>query len=120
MVFASPLWLFALLPWAGATLWLLWGRRRRTFVPFLEFWRGPALQKPAKRALQPPPVFLALAIVATGLALLAAARPRLQSEHAGASTSVTIIVDRGITMSATSGAVPRFQAAVKKAAEGMA
>jgi hypothetical protein len=120
MLFASPLWLFALLPWAGATLWLLWGRRRRTFVPFLDLWRGPALQKPAKRALQPPPVFLALALIAMGLALLAAARPRLKSQHAGAGTSVTIIVDRGITMSAMPGGVPQFQAAARKAAQSIA
>lgn len=120
MFFASPLWLIALFPWAGAILWLLWGRRKRTPIPFLELWRGPALQKPAKRALQPPPIFLALAIVAMGLALLAAARPRLRVQRAGAGRAVTMIVDRGISMSAMSGGVPRFQIAARKAAEALA
>ena len=119
MVFASPLLLLALLPWAGAALWLLWGRPRRTPVPFLELWRGPALQKPTRRGLQAPPVFLACAILAVLLALLAAAGPRLSVRQGGAGEPIAIIVDRGITMSAASGATPRRTLAARTAADSL-
>jgi hypothetical protein len=117
MFFASPLWLLALLPWSAGVLWLLWGRRRKTPVPFLELWRGPALQKPAKRALQPPPIFLAFAIIGTLLALLAAGRPRVMSRHGAPGNAITIIVDRGISMSGFAGADRRFVVSSKRAAE---
>ena len=42
MTWAAPLWLLGLLPWSAVVLYLLWGRRRRTDVPFLDLWQGPA------------------------------------------------------------------------------
>jgi hypothetical protein len=96
-------------------LWLLWGRRRKTPVAFLDLWKGPALQKPAKRALQPPPIFLGLAILAMLLALLAGSRPRAFAGRGGAGKPITIIVDRGMSMSAMTGGQFRFVAAAKAA-----
>ena len=97
MSFLSPLWLWLLLPWVAVTFWLLWGRRRRTAVPFLSLWLGDVESPRAKRALALPPLPLLAAIIATLLAVLAAARPALPDSRLG--PLVTIIVDRGITMS---------------------
>lgn len=109
MLFYSPLWLVGLVPWAAVVLWLLWGRRRKTPVAFLDLWRGPALQKPAKRALQPPPFWMAMALLALLLALLGSARPVVRLRRVAAAP-ITIIVDRGITMSALNGGEARFVA----------
>jgi hypothetical protein len=113
MYFASPLWLLASVPWAGVALWLLWGRRPRTLVSFLELWRGPALQKPARRALQPPPIYLALVLAGILVALFAAAGPAFQTRRPG--NPITIIVDLGMTMSASN--PPRFVTASEVAKE---
>jgi hypothetical protein len=115
VLFASPLWFFALLPWSAVVLWILWGRRKRTYVPFLDLWRGPALQKPAQRALQPPPIFLAAALFATLLAIFAAAEPAIRSALASSGRPITIVVDRGITMSALGRGQPRFVVAARDA-----
>ena len=77
MVLISPLWLLGLLPWAGVTAWLLWGRRQRTLVPFLPLWRGPAPVPRAKRSVQLPPAAVIFAILSMLLAVLAAARPAI-------------------------------------------
>src|SRR3954466_6377088 len=97
MSFAAPIWLLALVPWAGVVLYLLWGRRRRVDVPFLELWPAQGEGVKVRRRAAPPPIALALAILATLLALLASARPALRSRG---ETVVTIVVDRGYTMSA--------------------
>ncbi|MDB5289061.1 MAG: uncharacterized protein JWL69_302, partial [Phycisphaerales bacterium] len=109
MLFSAPIWLLGLVPWGAVSLWLLWGRRRKTPVPFLELWRGPALQRPAKSAFQPPAVSLALAMLAMFIAILAASGPSVAMLGSSAREPVTIIVDRGMSMSASSGGVPRFQ-----------
>ena len=105
----APLYLYSLLPWSVAVVWLLWGRRRKTFVPFLDLWRGPALQKPPKRGLQRPPVYLAATILATLLALVAATRPHLPWRHGQKRNTITLIIDRGLTMSAFEHGEPRFK-----------
>lgn len=115
MFFANPYWLLALLPWTGATLWLLWGRRRKNFVPFLDLWKGPALQKPTQRGIQVPPIFLALSLIATLLGTLAAAKPAWR-DSARRRQSIAVIVDRGMRMSATSPDGYRFAAAAGKLA----
>ncbi|HWE02717.1 MAG TPA: hypothetical protein VG326_09935 [Tepidisphaeraceae bacterium] len=119
MLFAAPLWLFAMLPWAAAVLWILWGRRKRTYVPFLDLWRGPALHKPTRRALQPPPIFLAAAIAATLAAVLAAAQPAIRSSRPAAIHPITVILDRGITMSALDHGQPRFRATAMQAVKAL-
>src|SRR5665213_1167528 len=115
MFLASPLWLIALFPWTAAVLWILWGRRRRTYVPFLDLWRGPALQKPTQRALKPPPIFLAAALLGTLLAILAGAEPAIRSARPNSGHAITMILDRGITMSALDHGQPRFRIATRNA-----
>ncbi|MDB5330455.1 MAG: hypothetical protein JWP03_1606 [Phycisphaerales bacterium] len=120
MFFSAPIWLLALLPWGAVSLWLLLGRRRKTPVPFLELWKGPALQRPTRSRLQPPAVSLALALMATLLAVLAAGKPSLAIRGLGGNESVTIVVDRGMSMSAVAGGVPRFRACAGGAAGDIA
>ncbi len=99
MTFASPLWLVGLLPWAAVTVWLLWGRRKRVDVPFLELWKGPVADRSARRAVQLPPAGLAAAIAAMLLAVIAAGGPRLDVRMPGGGPVVSVVVDRGATMS---------------------
>jgi hypothetical protein len=95
---AAPLWLVGLVPLAAVVLYLLWGRRRQVAVPFLALWLGPVQGPLPRRRFAAPPVALALAILAMVLAVVGGARPVLQG--AGRAQTVTVIVDRGATMSA--------------------
>jgi hypothetical protein len=123
MTWAAPLWLFGLLPWSAVVLYLLWGRRRRTDVPFLELWQVPAAGVRVRRRVSPPPLALALALVAALLAVLAAGGPEVPWPWGG--SNVSLVVDRGYTMSArgqavgtsrTSDAVALVEAALGRAA----
>ena len=99
MTFAAPLWLLGLLPWAAVVAYLLWGRRPRVDVPFLALW--PARDEGAirvRRRATPPPIALALAILAMLLAILAAGRPAVRAP--GPREPLTVVIDRGWTMSA--------------------
>jgi hypothetical protein len=118
MVFGNAFWLVALLPWAGVALYLLWGRRRREDVPFLELWLGPVTGPRPKRRLAPPPLALAAALLAMLLALLAAARPALPS-RAGSGAAVMVILDRGATMSARGRTEARFVETFQRVADRM-
>ncbi len=113
--FAAPLWLLALLPWGALTLWLLKGRRTRFDVPFLQLWRGPVRGPRPRRSLAAPPLGLALALASLLLAIVAAADPRFRAPGRG--PEVSIIVDRGLSMSALSGGVPRFREAGRRNAD---
>ena len=106
MIFLSPLWLIGLFPWAAVTLYLLWGRRRQEGVPFLDLWMGPVKGPRPRRRVATPPLALALAILAMLLAVLGAAGPALTAGRGG--FTVTLIVDRGSTMSAWGEQAPRF------------
>jgi hypothetical protein len=106
MLFASPLWLLGLVPWAGVTIWLLLGQGRQTSVPFIKLWRGPVPFPRAKRSFTRPPLAVLLTIFSLFLAVLASARPMLASRSG---VPITIIVDRGITMSARGEHVERFK-----------
>ncbi len=99
MTFATPLWLLALLPWSAAVVYLLWGRRRRVDVPFLDLWPARVEGVRVRRRATPPPIALAAAIVATLLAILAAGQPAISSLGKGEPWAV--VIDRGWTMSAT-------------------
>jgi len=96
MGFYLPWCLIGLLPWAAVALWLLWGQREKIGVPFLPLWSGEQPGRPRRKAIQPPPIALAAALLAVLLAILAAARPQLFSSQSG---HVTIVADRGLTMS---------------------
>jgi hypothetical protein len=97
MTFAAPIWLLALVPWAGVVLYLVWGRRPRVDVPFLELWPAHGEGVRVRRRATPPPVALALAILAALLAILAAGRPGVR--WSGAGPTVSVVLDRGYTMS---------------------
>jgi hypothetical protein len=67
-------------------------------VPFLELWPAHGEGVRVRRRAAPPPVALALAILATLLALLAAGRPVVRSRWPR--STISVVVDRGYTMSA--------------------
>jgi len=98
MFFAAPWWLIGLAPWGALAVWLLRGRRRRVRVPFVAFWKDAEKTQPPRRGFQWPPAWVVLAMVAALLAILGAGRPHSRWPAGG--QSITIIVDRGITMSA--------------------
>lgn len=108
MLWSSPIWLIGLVPWAAVAVWLLWGRRRRIGVPFLALWQGPVKGPRARRSMQPPPIAVALCLLATLLALLAAARPALSNARLS-QVPLTIIIDRGLLMSGRGRAEARFR-----------
>ncbi len=116
MWFASPLWLMALVPWGGVTIWLLWGRYQRMQVPYLELWLG-AIEGQAKRpGPRRPPVPLLLVIAAILLGVLAAAKPEVWGSMYGGAP-LQVIVDRGLTMSMSSAGSTRFRATVRRFAD---
>src|SRR5438045_225071 len=98
MLLTAPWWLLALLPWAGLTLYLLRGQSPRVGVPFVELWQDPDLPRLRRaRWLRLPPVAIVLVLLGLLLAILAAARPAISVSSVG--PPITIIVDRGVTMS---------------------
>jgi hypothetical protein len=98
MIFLAPAWLLTLLPWGALALWSMFGRRKRTWVPYLPLWDAPEEMKRPKKGFEPPPVALVLALLAVLLGLVAMARPmwNARPDRGG----VTIVVDRGGSMSA--------------------
>jgi len=95
MLFLSPLWLLALIPFAGLVVWSLVRRGATVDVPFVQLWRGEATSI-QRRGARRPPLTVLLTLVAILLALLAAAAPALRgADRAG----VTVIIDRGAAMS---------------------
>jgi hypothetical protein len=104
MFFASPLWLMGLLPWAAATMWLLLARRDQVRVPFVRLWHGTVRSSHARAAISAPPPAVLLAILALLIAVMASAGLGIRTS----APDVTIIVDRGITMSARYGGTTRF------------
>src|SRR3954470_22640217 len=98
MLLSAPWWLLALFPWAGLTLYLLRGQSPRVGVPFVELWQDPDLPRPRRaRSLRLPPFAIAMMLLGLLLAILAAARPAMRVSTIG--PPITIIVDRGVTMS---------------------
>lgn len=116
MFVLSSIWLIGLIPWAALALWVMWGRRKRIEVPFLPLWQGPIEGPRAKRSLQPPPLAVMLALLAALLALVAAARPALHSAR-DSRTPLTIVVDRGLLMSARGHEQLRFREAAREASD---
>lgn len=105
MPFAAPIWLVAVLPWIALVAYLLWGRRKRVDVPFLALWKEDITRPQKRRAMERPPLALAMALLALLLMILAAARPGLKR---AAGPPMTVIVDRGMSMSAGYPGAPRF------------
>ncbi len=106
MEFASPLWLWGLLPWAGWVLWMLIRRPRPVPVPFARLWQLPHAPRARRRGWSRPPGMVLLLMMTALLAILGAAGPTLPMARTDA-RPVTILVDRGITMSAGR-PIPRY------------
>jgi hypothetical protein len=106
--FVAPIYLVGLVPWGALVIWVLTGRRKRERVPFLALWEAPEeVRRPPKKALQIPPVAVALLLLAIPCAILAAAGPIARLHRS--ERIVTVLVDRGATMSAKGPAgQPRF------------
>src|SRR5215831_12048877 len=102
----SPLYLIALIPWVVIAIWLLRGARESSRVPFLPLWRGAEAQPRTHRQLRLPPIPIALALLAALIAILAAARPTFTTSSLN--TPLTLIIDRGLTMSARTDKGYRF------------
>jgi hypothetical protein len=116
MGFASPLWLWGLIAWGVLAAWLLWGRRPRRDVPFLALWSGAIEQRRPRRKIERPPISLLLVLASTLLALLAAAGPVVHGVGRGA--ALTVVLDRGLMMSAATNGRTRFaEAAAELAAK---
>jgi hypothetical protein len=99
---ASPIWFALLLPaWIAVAVWLFWSRRgERTDVPFLSLWRSPGDDSPrAQAAFRPPPLAIVAAMCAALLAIVASARPGISVPLRRNGPPITIILDRGLTMS---------------------
>jgi hypothetical protein len=109
MAFAAPFWLFGLIPWTALAVWVLAGQTQRERVPFLPLWRGTPARRDQARRFQAPPLALVAALLAIFLALLGAARPTTNV----LSKDITVIVDRGLTMSGREGDVARFVVAAR-------
>lgn len=116
MTFLSPIWLLGLLPWAVVVASLFAGKRAREQVPFLALWAGPSASSPPERARTRPPLFKWILVLAMFLAVLAAAGPQLPG---GRGAQITIILDRGITMSPLNGDEP-FRGVVASAETALA
>src|SRR5690349_11013431 len=118
MAFLSAWWLVGLLPWAALVMWLFRGRRRRVRVPFLSLWRGPIPLEIPKSGWEAPPIWVIATLIAILAAILAAARPliRLTTRR---SQPITIIVDRGLTMSARREGVTQFSGAAQELSEAL-
>jgi hypothetical protein len=110
MQWASPIWLIGLIPWAMLAVWLCLGKLSGRGVPFLPLWQKTSTARKAQRQFQRPPLATVLVLLAMLLALLAAGRPF--SKRFGG--SITLILDRGITMSAMHKGKPRFVEATEQ------
>src|SRR3954470_14555481 len=114
MTWLAPIYLLTLLPWAAFAAWMLVGRRRRQRVPFLPLWDAPEELRKPKKGFEPPPLSIVFILLALLCALLAAARPEFGgSKDRG---RVTLVIDRGATMSAPPAGRARFAALAQSAA----
>lgn len=113
MALASPIWLLALIPWGVMALWLLQARRERVAVPYLPLWEPKAAVPPPRRRMQSLPPAVLLALLAALMAILASSKPAIRGATSGEQTPVTLIVDRGLSMSAKAAAEPRYLEAAR-------
>ena len=108
MLIAAPIWLLALIPWAVLATWMLWGRREQVAVPFVALWRDGEARPTSSRAVRAPSLPIILLLLTILLAILAASSPIVSRADA---QSLTILIDRGVTMSARDGIGYRYHRA---------
>lgn len=113
MSFVSPIWLTALIPWGTLAVWLLQGRRAPVSVPFLALWQSRVPVPRPRRKREVLPLAVVMALLAALLSLLAAAKPTISASSSREALHATLIVDRGLTMSAQTPAGPRYFAAAQ-------
>jgi hypothetical protein len=105
MILAAPIWLLGLIPWLALAVWMLLGKPSSAGVPFLPLWRATSAHQHVARAWKRPPWAVMWLLMAMLLAVLAAIKPTLPGKPIA---EVTVILDRGATMSARVGGRPRF------------
>ncbi len=112
MVFASPIWLWGLLPWAAVVLYLLPGRGIATQVPFVKLWRGTAVdaRRPNRRW---PGISLVMLLLAMLAALIASAQPQATADSPAAG-EINIILDRGASMALPSDSGRSFRGVIER------
>jgi len=113
MRFIWPIWLAGLGPWAALVIWLLLELRRKVRVPFLGLW-PPVEAPPRRRGLRPPSLAMSAALLGLLLAVLAAARPQLNLFDGHQQPPLSIVLDRGLTMSARQDGQLRFARLAKE------
>jgi hypothetical protein len=113
MMLMAPVWLLGLIPWSALTVWTLLGRPQLQGVPFLPLWASSSAHHATARAWQRPPLAVLLLLFALLLSLLAATRPVMPGKPFA---KVTVILDRGLSMSAMSDRRVRFVIAAEMAA----
>ncbi len=101
MFFASPLWLLALLPWAGLVVWTLRRVQPSTLVPFVRLWQFHDVipSSPENRRWHRPPLTILMLLAAILACIIAAGQPMIR--RAGDLGPITVMLDRGIESSAT-------------------
>lgn len=116
MVFAAPLWLFGLLPWVAVLIYCLLGQRPRQDVPFLELWQDARDLKPRHRRFAVPPAAVILGLLAALSGILAASGPAWIVKTPGA-REISLVIDRGVTMSARGQHQERYKESAEAVAE---
>lgn len=88
MTWLSPIWLFLLVPWAAAWVWIGRSAGPTAGVPFLRLWPAAAAARGPRR--RRPPAWLILLMAALLAMIVAAAGPAVWR----AAPTLTVIVDR--------------------------
>lgn len=107
MYWSSPSWLVGLVPWGGLVLWVLLRSPRPVTIPSIVFWRVQGGSQQARRQLHIPPIAVTAILSSIALLIIAAADPHLSTRSSP--QPVTLIVDRGITLSASQDGMVRYQ-----------
>lgn len=92
MIFATPIYLLLLLPWAGVVAWVLFGRAEFARVSTTMFWEKTDTSTTTRRGLRKPPLWAVLMLLAMLAAILAAGGLGVE----GGRPRVVWVVDRNL------------------------
>jgi hypothetical protein len=115
MSFLSPIWLFAMLPWAGVVWAVLPGRGTPAVVPALFLWKDTTI-RPRVRGRRVPALPVVLLLLAALLAIFAAAGPRVVAS-AAVTENLSIILDRGASMAVSASTEKPFRGVLQRCAD---